>query len=1238
MLASVAAALHILRLPNFANNSSFDQFFTYDHLTAMIPLIFSGNAFSLAAAVGKIRSEVVHARLNLVQAAYDELVTEATKTNKFALLNAPPPDELVTLQKLAAQLTLRPRLFSAAPAPAPAASASAPAATIPSLEADWRADETLAETEDVAATPETASDEESSSSSHSVLGEDVAYLAEVAGGAQPRAVHEPTPVSFKRRPYPHQYHDDEEDSDSSTGMALSHRDSHGFETALTRACADLGDFQERIAGLAPHQGEILQHQYSTFSTDVEKGLRAIATAAFVPNRDDLSASRLALLNTHSRVFALPSRRSFPSFTELISQLRGVSSKTELLDACIGGINLPALRARFTETVATLNDLSSQLVQLEAAASAAVEAVRGHERVAIYRHADLVGLTVTVAALRRAELTELGVTTVLVEEAGELTEAQLAAALPSTTRQLLLLGDHHQLRPTVEHALARRFQHDVSTFERLVRVCEAAPQPLSPYTALAVQRRMRPEISALVRELEPEILDGPNVTDPATHAPVALFAAPVQLLTHDHACLGGEGVARSFTNEYEARLCAALVPALLNRGLPPSSIVLLTPYRGQMFLMRRALQDVFAGMKKNPAFASLPAMRSLSLSSIRVDSIDSYQGEESDVVILSLTRSEKYGHVRVRNRALVLVSRARRALIIIGHRNLFGAACLERPENTASEAWNLIVSHCLDHGYVHDGGLPLSGRCVHSRTDASEQHLVCTAKTPEDILQSAAWGGCSRPCKTRLVCGHVCHLPCHGLSHSYDDGFRCNAACARPCPAGHLCRAPCHSCRRSDEDYICPPCGVSVSHTFPDCGHTAYVPCFKLTEGTAKCVARCGKLLPCGHRCAQQCGHTGGCAEVPCLVVVTATCTSCSRKFQHECSKPATCPFQCVATLPCGHRCGDQCAHCASAGEHKPCAQDCGYEFPVCHHRCRHQCGQEHEHSLCQETVTHACIHGSIDTQCFKLDPVCREPCRRSCSCGASRCNHVCHEGCAPSCQKRCKRVCPVHFKLCVGVCGEECLFPCCQPKWLADTEPAMLMPLSDLLPEPSDKDVASCLYKLHCGHVALVSTLDRHVAVYLERCGTEVGIAPIPCPYRQGHGGCQRPIQASWRYSAQIRQVAQLVGACKARMIEAARPKDRPAFYTPVSEQDRAAVVAAMQDSHSQSGHWFRCRNTLANGDQCGYLFFIGECGGAMEIATCPNCKGNIGGINHAPNATTEFAGDIDGANTPAWPTMDRTL
>lgn len=49
-------------------------------------------------------------------------------------------------------------------------------------------------------------------------------------------------------------------------------------------------------------------------------------------------------------------------------------------------------------------------------------------------------------------------------------------------------------------------------------------------------------------------------------------------------------------------------------------------------------------------------------------------------------------------------------------------------------------------------------------------------------------------------------------------------------------------------------------------------------------------------------------------------------------------------------------------------------------------------------------------------------------------------------------------------------------------------------------------------------------------------------------------------------------------------------------------------------------------------MLAIGDCGGAMETAKCPECKADIGGTSHRLAQGNAHAPQMDGSNAPAWP------
>lgn len=99
----------------------------------------------------------------------------------------------------------------------------------------------------------------------------------------------------------------------------------------------------------------------------------------------------------------------------------------------------------------------------------------------------------------------------------------------------------------------------------------------------------------------------------------------QLETHDDEN-------RSKTNRFECDMVLGLVRYLLVHGYGHEQITVLAMYSGQQFLIKQKMREL------NVA--------------VRVTSVDNYQGEENDVVVISFVRSNeegKIGFLRTLNR-------------------------------------------------------------------------------------------------------------------------------------------------------------------------------------------------------------------------------------------------------------------------------------------------------------------------------------------------------------------------------------------------------------------------------------------------------------------------------------------------------------------------------------------------------------------------------------------------------------
>ena len=112
-------------------------------------------------------------------------------------------------------------------------------------------------------------------------------------------------------------------------------------------------------------------------------------------------------------------------------------------------------------------------------------------------------------------------------------------------------------------------------------------------------------------------------------------------------------------------------------------------------------------------------------------LDNYQGEESDIVIASLTRSNHrhdIGFMSSPERLNVLLSRARNALILIGNATTFLDA------RRGKELWRDLMNLLKDGSHIYDGFPVQCGR---------HPDRKAILRCPEDFDQFPD-GGCDEP--------------------------------------------------------------------------------------------------------------------------------------------------------------------------------------------------------------------------------------------------------------------------------------------------------------------------------------------------------------------------------------------------------------------------------------------------------------------------------------------------------------
>jgi superfamily I DNA and/or RNA helicase len=238
---------------------------------------------------------------------------------------------------------------------------------------------------------------------------------------------------------------------------------------------------------------------------------------------------------------------------------------------------------------------------------------------------------------------------IMDEAGQSTE-------PSTwipllyAQNIVFTGDHYQLPPTViSHEAAVRGLN-VSLMER---VLSKNPENISKM--LTIQYRMNADImnfssayfygNGLIADnsvINHRLCDLPGVVQ------TELTETPIHFIDTAGASYDEqlEENGTSTLNPLEAQLVIKKLDDLIDSGVQPNNIGIITPYAAQASILRHACK----------------------YSQVDIDSVDGFQGREKETIIVSLVRSNPEGNIGFladTRRMNVALTRARRKLIVIG---------------------------------------------------------------------------------------------------------------------------------------------------------------------------------------------------------------------------------------------------------------------------------------------------------------------------------------------------------------------------------------------------------------------------------------------------------------------------------------------------------------------------------------------------------------------------------------------
>ncbi len=291
-------------------------------------------------------------------------------------------------------------------------------------------------------------------------------------------------------------------------------------------------------------------------------------------------------------------------------------------------------------------------------------------------------------------------TVIIDEAARANPLDLLIPMSMAKRRIVLVGDHRQLPQILDEEVQRAVQSDSSNsdldplreslFERLFRNLKEreAHDGVKRTVTLDTQYRMHPTLGAFVSRSFYEAFGDPKIkpgkdeaefmhTLPGYERRVAAWlSVPEGRGREKHA-------GHSWVRQSEAEVVAKELARLIEAS-PDMSLGIISFYGAQIAEIWRQLEQLEFAIRDADGFRIIPKYRYATdhrgrqVERVQIGTVDSFQGKEFDVVILSLTRCNnhkasadaealrrKYGFLTLINRLCVAMSRQRRLLIVAG---------------------------------------------------------------------------------------------------------------------------------------------------------------------------------------------------------------------------------------------------------------------------------------------------------------------------------------------------------------------------------------------------------------------------------------------------------------------------------------------------------------------------------------------------------------------------------------------
>lgn len=298
---------------------------------------------------------------------------------------------------------------------------------------------------------------------------------------------------------------------------------------------------------------------------------------------------------------------------------------------------------------------------------------------LIKDADIVVSTLSGAGQHSLRVLNLEFQTVIVDEAAQCVEPSLLIPLQYKARRCILVGDPKQLPPTVLSKYGTHKNYGQSLFLRMYMAHPSRTHMLN------VQYRMNPDISKFPNQefYQGKLMDGPEnglKTARPWHMAAQGLLTPFRFFN----VIGEEAqnqLTKSYFNKNEADFVYELYQFL--RGSTQESLEgkvgIISMYREQVSYIKSVFE------------------RNLSADEVKgiyFSTVDGFQGQEKDVIILSCVRAKikvgkDIGFLSDKRRMNVALTRAKAAMWVVGNRRTLNEG----------RTWGRLVQSAVDRGLI-----------------------------------------------------------------------------------------------------------------------------------------------------------------------------------------------------------------------------------------------------------------------------------------------------------------------------------------------------------------------------------------------------------------------------------------------------------------------------------------------------------------------------------------------------------